>query len=533
MGALWASGAWAHALATGTEPAADEVLDTPPAEVVIQFNEPVEPVDAATGVVAPNGDRVDTDITEGEDSSVMVIAIDADQEGTYLVGYRVVSDDGHPVSGNFDFSVGAETEPPGAEALVAETDPLVQGLLYTNRGIGYAGLALALGGGVLMAAGLGTGSPASGGAPARMIAARLVGAGLSAVAVTAVTGIVLQAAYEVGTSLSGLDSTSLQVVMESNTGLAGLLRLLLVLLALPLLRTLVVTDRPGAPALAGLGATALALCATWPLAGHPMATEPVPVAFAADGVHLAAALTWIGGLAVLLVLVSKRDIDIPEPTRRTWMGLVPWLVGCAVVAGIASALLHIDSIAALTDTDYGRLVALKAGLLIAIVVVGLFTRKAIVRDGDGGRRALRRLVGVEVALAAAVLAAVVVLVQAIPAKTALLETDAAEAASTEVSVWANTDLYSAQLVLEPGRPGPNSVRILVSDLDGEPFEATEWEATWGLEDAEPESLRLIELRTGILGGEVSLPEAGRYLFTFTLTDAEGNSETAETAVDVT
>ncbi|GAB3998085.1 hypothetical protein GCM10029992_22910 [Glycomyces albus] len=162
MGALWASGAWAHALATGTEPAADEVLDTPPAEVVIEFNEPVTPVDAATGVVAPDGDRVDTGIAEGEGPSVMVISIDADQEGTYLVGYRVVSDDGHPVSGTFNFSVGTETEAPGADALIAETDPLVQGLLYANRGIGYAGLALALGGGVLMAAGLGTARPRHG-----------------------------------------------------------------------------------------------------------------------------------------------------------------------------------------------------------------------------------------------------------------------------------------------------------------------------------------------------------------------------------
>lgn len=522
VGALLASGAWAHALATGTEPAADEVLDSPPAEVVVEFNESVMPVDAATGVVAPNGDRVDTGIEAGEDSSVMVIAIDADQEGTYLVGYRVVSDDGHPVSGSFTFSVGSESDAPSADALVAETDQLVQGLLYANRGVGYAGLALALGAGVILGAGV----------RPRMLAARLIGAGLSAVAVTAVTGIVFQAAYEAGVPLSGLDGPALQVVMESNTGLAGLLRLLLVLLALPLLRTLVVSERPGKAALTGLGATALALCATWPLAGHPMATDPVPVAFAADGIHLAAALTWVGGLAVLLALTLKRDADIPESTRRMWMGLVPWLVGSAVVAGLASALLHIDSVSALTDTDYGRLVALKAGLLVAIVIVGLFTRKAIVRDGDRGRRALRRLLGVEVVLAAAVLAAVVVLVQAVPAKTALLETETSTVESTGTAALVETDLYSGQLVLEPGRPGPNSVRILVWDLEGQPFAATEWEAEWGLEGAEPETLRLIELRGGILGGEVSLPEAGRYIFTFTLTDAEGAGETAEVAVDV-
>ena len=522
VSALWATGAWAHALATGTEPVAGEVLDSPPAEVVIEFNEPVTPVDAATGVVAPDGDRVDSGIAEGESPSVVVIAVDADMEGTYLVAYRVISDDGHPVSGSFEFSVVTETDAPSAEALVTDTDPLVQGLLYANRGLGYAGLALAIGGGILMAIG----------ARPRMIVARLVGAGLSAVAVTAVTGIVLQAAYEAGLPLSGLDGPSLQAVMEANTGLAGLLRLLLVLLALPLLRTLVVSERPGAPALTGLGATALALSATWPLAGHPMTTDPVPVAFAADGIHLAAALAWIGGLAVLLVLTFKRDAEIPETTRLAWKGLVPWLVGSATVAGAASALLHIDSIEALTDTDYGRLVAIKAGLLVAIVVVGLFTREAIARDGTSGRRALRRLLGVEVALAAAVMAAVVVLVQAIPAKVELLEANAAEQASTEISVWANTELFSGQVVLEPGRPGPNSVRILVSDPDGEAFEIAEWEATWGLEGEEPDSLRLIELRSGILGGEVSLPEAGRYVFTFTLVDAEGASETAEATVDV-
>lgn len=522
VGALWASGAWAHAMATKTSPASGALLDTPPGEVVVEFNEPVTPVDAATGVVAPDGDRADTGIAQNDAETTLVISVDADQEGTYLVGYRVVSHDGHPVSGTFTYSVGVETEAPSAEALASETDPLVQGLLYGNRWFGYAALALALGAGVLLIAG----------ARPREAAAKLVATGLAVVAMTAVLGLPLQAAYETGTSVSGLDAVGLQSVMESNVGLAALLRLLLVLLALPLMRIVVTSEEEPRPLLAtGLAAVGLALTATWPLAGHPMASEPIVVAFIADMVHLAAALTWAGGVLALLILAFRKDSEIPEQGVGLWIALVPWLVANVLVAGLASALLHIDSIEALTDTKYGRLVMLKAALFVVILVAGLFTRRALLR-GTEGRRRLRIAAGVETVFLAAVMAAVAVLVQAVPAKTALLETETALTESTETAALVATEFYSAQVVLEPGRPGPNSVRIIADDLEGEPFAAVDWTAEYGLEGEATEEMRLIELRTGILAGEVSLPDEGRWIFTFTLTDEAGNSATAEAAVDV-
>jgi copper transport protein len=522
FGALAASSAWAHATATKTEPASGALLDAPPSEVVVEFNEPVTPVDAATGVVAPDGDRADTGLSQNEEETTLRIAVDADQEGTYLVGYRVVSHDGHPVSGTFTFSVGAETEAPSAVALTAGTDPFVQALLYGNRWFGYAALALALGAGIFLALG----------ARPREVPAKLVATGLAVVAMTAVLGLPLQAAYETGTSVSNLDAAGLQAVMESNVGLAGLLRLMLVLLALPLMRTVVTSEEEPRPLLvAGLAAVGAALAATWPLSGHPMATEPVVVAFVADLVHLGAAMAWAGGVLALLIFACRKGVEIPDKTAETWLALVPWLVANVLVAGVASALLHIDSIAALIDTTYGRLVILKAVLFVVIVGAGLFTRRALVRRAEGRKR-LRVTAGVETLFLAGVMAAVAVLVQAVPAKTALLETETTEAQSTETATLVTTDVYSAQLVLEPGRPGPNSVRILADDLEGAPFPVEEWTATFGLEGEAPEEMRLIELRTGILAGEVSLPDDGRYLFTFTLTDAEGNTATAEAAVDV-
>ncbi|RRR99121.1 hypothetical protein EIW28_10240 [Glycomyces terrestris] len=523
IGVLWASAASAHAAATETSPASGAVLDAAPSEVVVEFNEPVTPVDAGTGVVAPDGDRADTDVVRSEDGTTVTIAVDADQEGTYLVGYRVVSDDGHPVSGTFTYSVVTQTEAPSAEALTAAgTDPLVQALLYGNRWFGYAALALALGAGVLLVAG----------ARPREAAAKLVALGLAVVAMTAVLGLPLQTAYETGTTVTDLDAAGLQSVMQSNIGLAALLRLLLVLLALPLMRALVTGEgASGRAVVAGLAGVGLALGATWPLAGHPMAADPVVVAFIADWVHLVTALAWGGGVFALLILACRKDAEIPDRAAEVWIALVPWLLANLIVAGIASSLLHIDSVEALTQTRYGRLVLLKAGVLVVIVAIGLLTRRALVRGAEGRRR-LRLMAGAETVFLAVVLGAVAVLVQAVPAKTALLEAETSASASTETATLVTTEVYTAQLVLEPGRPGANSVRILADDLGGAAFEAVEWEASYGLEGEEPEELRLIELRTGILAGEVNLGEAGRWVFTFTLIDAAGATATAEAAVDV-
>src|SRR5690606_13937616 len=135
------------------------------------------------------------------------------------------------------------------------------------------------------------------GAGPRALLARLVAIGLSAVAAAAIAGIVLQAAYESGVAISGLDPVALQAVMASNFGLAALLRLLLVLLALPLMRSLVAVGSADRLVNAGLLGVALGLTATWLLAGLPIATEPVPVAFVADWFHVAASLAWAGGVA--------------------------------------------------------------------------------------------------------------------------------------------------------------------------------------------------------------------------------------------
>src|SRR5690606_27034000 len=105
--AILASGpAAAHAVLVGTDPQDGTVLDAPPDALTITFIEPVQAVAGGTTVLAADGSPVDVDVAAVDDALVVTPAATLD-DGTYVVSWRVVSLDTHPVAGAFTFSVGA------------------------------------------------------------------------------------------------------------------------------------------------------------------------------------------------------------------------------------------------------------------------------------------------------------------------------------------------------------------------------------------------------------------------------------------
>src|SRR5690606_38681133 len=104
--ALGAGGpAAAHAVLVGTDPHDGAVLDAPPDEVTITFNEPVQVVDGGTILLAADGSSVDA-AAVAVDSTVVVTPETTLNEGTYVLSWRVITLDSHPVAGAFSFSVG-------------------------------------------------------------------------------------------------------------------------------------------------------------------------------------------------------------------------------------------------------------------------------------------------------------------------------------------------------------------------------------------------------------------------------------------
>lgn len=114
---LTASPASAHAALVSTDPADGWTVRTAPTTVTLTFNEVVG--QSAVVVTAPDGSRV-SGKASSLDRTVSVDLEGAGQRGRYRVVYRVVSADGHPVSGSLAFTtttgevVTQATQPPEA-----------------------------------------------------------------------------------------------------------------------------------------------------------------------------------------------------------------------------------------------------------------------------------------------------------------------------------------------------------------------------------------------------------------------------------
>jgi copper transport protein len=84
------------------------VVAASPPKIRLTFNEPVQPIGRGIRVVAPSGRRVERGPARANGRSVSV-DVDAAEQGTYVVNWRVVSGDAQPERGRFTFTVGRPT----------------------------------------------------------------------------------------------------------------------------------------------------------------------------------------------------------------------------------------------------------------------------------------------------------------------------------------------------------------------------------------------------------------------------------------
>ena len=115
----------AHANLLDTNPANGTILNEMPDQVVLTFSEPVRLIPGRIVVVAPDGELVETGEITADGPTVTIPIKGGGARGTYLVSYRVISQDSHPVGNSITFSVGAPSEVPELTYGQAEGDPVV------------------------------------------------------------------------------------------------------------------------------------------------------------------------------------------------------------------------------------------------------------------------------------------------------------------------------------------------------------------------------------------------------------------------
>ena len=505
-------------------------VSTAPATVSLTFTETVGVSGESIRVLNSRQHRVDVGAPHhpaGQPSTVVVVDLAAGlPQGSYVVIWRVVSSDSHPVEGTFSFGIGV---PAGTPPTTAGSAPLVDVLGVLLRGIAYAGAALLVGGTAFMVLlwphGLALPRPR-----------RLVTTGWLASAVAAIGLFLVQGPYAAGTGLATvLDLQLAGDTVGTRFGLLLLLRLMALAFAAPVLRELVTATEPEVRRarryLAGIGVLFLL---TFSLAEHAGQGDLVPVWAGLDAAHLAAACVWVGGLAVLAYAMLGRSstADLVAVLPR-WSRLAMVTVATLAVTGATQAYRQIGSIAALVNTTYGLLVLAKvAGLCCLLVLANLGRRwvnrntvglaepvRETVHSGSGAGtsaspgtsaattvvdtaaptdpaeptvRQLRRSVIAEVAIAAVVLGLTAVLVNTVPADVEF----APPYSATVVGRGNNGEDITVQFDVARTKVGATTMRIRTSSK-GQPVPFTEVRGS------------LVELTKGV----------GPVMFAFTATSA--------------
>ncbi|MCR1784380.1 copper resistance protein CopC [Nocardioides carbamazepini] len=105
LAAGWSLPAAAHASLVGSDPDAGQRFERLPGQAQLEFSEPIS-APAYVVVTAPDGSRADQGEARIDGGVVTVDLGGAAPEGTYGLAFRVVSEDGHPVTGRIAFVVG-------------------------------------------------------------------------------------------------------------------------------------------------------------------------------------------------------------------------------------------------------------------------------------------------------------------------------------------------------------------------------------------------------------------------------------------
>jgi copper transport protein len=268
----------------------------------------------------------------------------------------------------------------------------------------------------------------------------------------------------------------------------AVIRLALVVLALPLVARLA-RGWGGNAQLAGVLLGEL-IIGTVALAGHAGSGRYAALGVLLDAVHLAAMAVWLGGLALLVVLLPSSGPAAPaEPGERVAPEeavLTSGSVGAAlapspvaadervegvtrfssvafacVVALVATGVVQTwrvlpGGLGDLTSTDYGRTLLVKLVFVAGLVALGWGSRRLVARRLLGPP--LWRSVATEVVIAVAVLVVTAILTGSPPAE--------AETTTRTVSATMVQGDLLADVSLIPARVGANDLHLTFSPPGG-------------------------------------------------------------------
>jgi copper transport protein len=540
----------AHAYLTKTFPSPSTVLDTPPPIVALTFDEAVEPRFAIISVTDKDANQVATDSPQPSPTNPDTLVVHLKPhlpEGWYLVYWRAISVDGHPVQGAFTFAVGPNPGPAPQFVIPhiaksATTTALVVAkwamFLTVMASIGLLAMRLAI---------------------ARPLTRRVEGTSLRAVtiafAIVSTAALVLVPVF-LGSRLRSTppaSSTSRAPAPRRTTAYG---RAFVVSSSSSRSRRLawiaIWVDRPDrdkrsiAEILAGIGvvAAAAAVVLIPGTAGHAAQTSPRGLAVALDWLHVASGSLWVGGLAGLVLLWATLPHAAVSPgSRSSCRGsrAAPSSVAVLLGSGVWASVLKLPILSALWTTSYGQTILVKASLLAVAMGFGavnfavnrprLVAARARPEVGPPAVSLLGVITSGEVlVLIGAIAAAAVLTSLAPPSKYLGQESGAlAKVGPGPVAAVVQKDGYTLKVIVDPNKAAAPNRFALEITKNGRPVTGANVTTTFAMLDMEmgSQEYQLTETSPGVYSKLTpALVMVGHWGLSFNVTPKGGQPFTA-------
>jgi copper transport protein len=457
--------AFSHAVLMDSSPKAKQMFDTSPADVSVTFNESVGPV--FFRILDQAGKEVGNPGEIRLDGTRMIMPLGATlPNGTYLMTYRVISADTHPVGATIPFSVGeplAETDL--SAAAQAEPTSGWTTAVALNRWILYAAMLLAAGSALFLVA--------------FTVSLPLVVRTARVGRVAAVVGAV---AYVLAIGFGGAEMVlgAGGAMFQPDSWSRGLASTLMPSAAIGVPAMLLLWWAFGGdgqqPRSTVLLLGALAAIGSFLVTGHAATAAPVWLMATMVGVHLTAIAFWFGALYPLYQSAKLESAQACGALMLRFSKLAVIAVGAVVLSGLVISWTQVQSISNLLGNDYGEGLLRKLILFVAVLGIAAWNKLALTpaleRGDDQAKRRIRTTIRVEYALYLLVIGAAMALTLSTPPR-ALVEQSAGRSGGMQMggagfkATVKSADGYSVDIDLSPAAAGENMLMATVKNPAGE------------------------------------------------------------------
>ena len=397
----------AHASFIEGTPADGEHLDSSPSEIVLTFSEPVGLVDDGMVLHSQSDPPLALDaVADGQ--SVRVPIESPLEDGAYILQWRVISADSHPIAGTLSFSIGDVTDL-GEIELDAGPPEWVTWANTAAKTMSYGGMLASFG---LLAVGwLLTRTDMA--QIAKIVrGSALVGAiGLLLefpLAAIVQRGVMVSSIGDLFDGMRQLDSNT---TWSLGAGFA-------LLVAVSLASRGNLRDRDLFLMVCIISTASLM---TLLLSGHTRSKSPSWVMLPGDAIHVIAGALWLGGIIILSLGLTGRwkgdAFSTPDRAIAIVAGfsrMAIWIAIALIISGLAMGVTILRSWEALFNTNYGTTLMVKIGLVAVTLVLAAINRFVLVPGGVTSLGTLRRIVSGELVLILLVVVATGLLVQQNP-----------------------------------------------------------------------------------------------------------------------